>query len=163
MRKVPSKSYSDAPEQRNRARRTVCAKTSHLEEPHQISGSAEERAWPSRQRTNTSPPNCTIARAGSPTAGRVALAGDIACTGMPTGTTGHACDPATLARPLLRRAPAMRLLLRRLRPDMLRAHHGTVSKLTVLANSSLLKEELDKRARCRVFLFSRNYHEPSCN
>jgi hypothetical protein len=27
----------------------------------------------------------------------------------------------------------------------------------------VLKEELDKRAKYIVFLFSRNYHEPSCN
>ena len=96
----------------------------------------EQKSMASRQRTNTSPTNCTIVSAGSPTAVRVALAGDTARTGMPTGTKGHACDLPILARPVRRRAAAMRLLLRRLRPDMLRAHHGTVSKLTVLANSS---------------------------
>ena len=83
------------------------------------------RAWPSRQRINTSPINCNIASAGSPTAVRVALAGDMARTGMPTGTKGHACDLPILARPVRRRAPAMHLLLRRFRPDMRRAHQRT--------------------------------------
>ena len=82
-------------------------------------------AWPSRQRINTSPINCNIASAGSPTAVRVALAGDMARTGMLTGTKGHACDLPILARPVRRRAPAMHLLLRRFRPDMRRAHQRT--------------------------------------
>jgi hypothetical protein len=86
------------------------------------------RAWPSRQRTNTSPINCNIASAGSPTAVRVALAGDMARTGMPTGTKGHVCDLPTLARPVRRRAAAMRLPLRRFRPDMIRAHQRTGAK-----------------------------------
>jgi len=37
------------------------------------------------------------------------------------------------------------------------------SKTDSVGEFLLLKEELDKRARWRVFLFSRNYNEPACN
>ena len=36
-------------------------------------------------------------------------------------------------------------------------------KIDSVGEFLLLKEKLDKRARCIVFLFSRNYNEPSCN